>query len=69
MLVITKSLYRGLYLDEFLQTVVTYDYATIEVIEVGCCKTTAIQGHKRTQLGRSYRNDVQNHPLGAVAVL
>ena len=59
---------RSLDLHQSLQTVVTNDDATIEVVEVGCGETSTIQGHQRAQLGRRNGNDLHDHPLRPVCL-
>ena len=51
------------------QTIIANDYATIQVIEVRGCKTSAIQRHQRTQFGGNNGNYVHYHPLGAVVAV
>ena len=57
-----------MYLHEALQTVVTDDDATVEVIEVRGSETSAVQWNERTKLWRSNREDLHNHPLRTVLV-
>ena len=54
-------------IKQALQTVVTVDHATIQVVEVGSRKTTAIQRNQRTQIWRQNWQNSQNHPLWQVA--
>ena len=56
-------------LNEALQTVVTDDDTTIEVVQVGGSETATIQGNEGTQLRRSDGNDLHNHPLRTVDTL
>src|SRR5439155_10144625 len=60
---------RRAQLHQPLQTVVSVDYAAIEVVEVRRRKAAAVERHERAKLGRDDRNDVQDHPLRAVAGL
>src|SRR5690606_30955558 len=55
--------------DQALQTVVTVDDPTIEVIQIRGRKTTTIQRNERTQIRRDHRNDAHDHPLRTVAGL
>jgi len=56
-------------LHQLLQPVVAVDDAAIEVVEIGSGKAAAVEGHKRAQLRRKHRDDIQNHPLGLVTGL
>ena len=57
---------RSLDLDQTLQTVVTDDDATVEVVQIRRSETSAVQRHQRAQLGRNHRQHLQHHPLGFV---
>jgi len=65
-LLVAENHLGGLDFHQSLQTVVTDDDATIEVIEVGGGETATIQRHQRTQLGRDDRNNLEDHPFGIV---
>ncbi len=65
-LLVAQNHLGSLYLDESLQTVVTYDDAAVQVVEVGSCEAAAVQRHQGTQFRRNHRHGLQNHPLGAV---
>ena len=56
-------------LDQLLQAVVAIDDAAIQVIQIGCCESAAIQWHQRTKFRRDHRDDIQNHPLRLVSGL
>src|SRR4029077_7297503 len=60
---------RGVQLHQLLEAVVAVDDAPVEIVQVGSGKAPAIEWHKRTELGREHRENVQNHPLGLVAAL
>ncbi len=49
------------------QAVVAVDDAAVQVIQVGRCKTAAVELNHRAEIRRNDRNTVQNHPLRAVA--
>ena len=49
-------------LDQLLQPVVTVDDATIQVVEIGRGKASAVERHERPQVGRDHRHDVHDHP-------
>ena len=55
--------------QEALQTVITVDYTAIQVVEVGRCKTAAIELYHRTQFRRNDRHNIHNHPGRLVAGL
>ena len=67
-LLVSEDNLGGLDFEEALQTVVAYDYATVEVVEVGSCEASAVEGHERTELGGNDGHCLKNHPLGLVAV-
>ncbi|MPL98794.1 hypothetical protein SDC9_45003 [bioreactor metagenome] len=56
-------------LDQPLQTVVTVDDATIEVVQVRGRKAATIERHQRAQFRRDHRQHGQDHPFGTVARL
>ena len=53
--------------NQSLQTVVTNNDTTIQVVQVGSGKTAAIQRNQRTQFGRNHRKDFHNHPFRLIA--
>ena len=68
-LLVAEDHLRGLDLHQSLQAVVADDDTTIEVVEVGCGKTTTIKGNKRAQVRRRDRDDLHDHPLRTVDAL
>src|SRR5258708_7187003 len=56
-------------IHQLLQTLVAIDYASIEIVQVGSGKTSAIQRYQRAQLGRNHRYHIQDHPIGMIAGL
>ena len=54
-------------LEQLLQPVVAVDDAPVEVVQVGGREAAAVQGNQGAQLRRDDRDDVQDHPVGAVA--
>ena len=54
-------------LEELLQPVVAVDDAAVEVVQVGGREPAAVQGNEGPQLRRNDRDDVQDHPVRAVA--
>ena len=68
-LLVAENDIRSLDFNESLQTVVTYDDTTIEVVQIGCGETSTIQWHKRTEIRRSHRDVVHNHPLWTALAL
>ena len=58
---------RSTKLKKSLQTIVTINDSSVQVIQVRCCETSAIQLYHRTKIRRDYRNNVKDHPLRTVA--
>ncbi len=56
-------------LQQSLQTVVAVDDASVQIVQVRCCETAAVQLHHRANVGRNDGQNIHNHPLGAVARL
>ena len=56
-------------LQQSLQTVVTVDDTAVQIIQVGCCKTSSVKLYHRTQIRRNNRNRIKNHPLRTVSGL
>ncbi|CCK17023.1 hypothetical protein BN136_3033 [Cronobacter universalis NCTC 9529] len=56
-------------IQQTFQTVVTVDHATIQIVQIRRCETTAIQRNQRTQIRRQHRQHGQDHPLRLVARL
>ncbi|VVN45648.1 hypothetical protein PS624_05759 [Pseudomonas fluorescens] len=54
-------------IQQALQTVVTVDHSTIQIVEVGSRETTAVQRDQWTQIWRQNRQNGQHHPLWQVA--
>ena len=54
-------------LEELLEAVVAVDDAAVQVVQVRRGEAAAVEGHERTELRRNDRDDVQDHPLRAVA--
>ena len=53
--------------DELLETVVPVDDAAIQIVQVRCRKTAAVEPDERPEVGRNDGNDVQDHPFRTVA--
>ncbi len=66
---VTQNDLGSLDLDEAFQAVVANDDAAIEVVQVRRGKTSAIQGHQRTQFGWDHGQCLQHHPFGFVLTL
>ena len=64
-LLVAENHVGGLDLDETLQTVVADDDAAVEVVEVRCGESAAVEG---TQLRGDDGHGLEYHPLGLVAV-
>ena len=54
-------------IQQALQTVVTVDHPTIQVVQVGSREAATIQRNQRTQVRRQHWQDGQDHPLRQVA--
>ena len=65
---VAENHFGRLYFHQSFQTIIADDDAAIEVVEVGCCKTSSIQRHQRTKLWRCHGNNLHDHPLGTVDV-
>ena len=55
--------------QEPLQTVISVYDSSVEVIEIRCGKTPAVQLYHRAEIRRNYRNCVHHHPLRPVSGL
>src|SRR5690554_166115 len=55
--------------EQALQTVVTVDDATIQIVQVGSREAATVQRNQRTQVRRQHRQHGQHHPLRLVAGL
>ena len=51
-----------------LEAIIAIDDAAIEIVEIGCCKTPAVQRNHGAKIWRNDRDDIEDHPLGADAV-
>ncbi|MNJ44167.1 hypothetical protein D3C77_392060 [compost metagenome] len=58
---------RSAKVKQTLQTVVAVNYATVQIIQVGCRKTAAIELYHRTKFRRNNRQHIENHPLRLIA--
>ncbi len=58
---------RGAEVEQPLESVVTVDHPTVEVVEVGCREPTTVELHHRAQVRRNDRNAVEHHPVRGVA--
>ena len=54
---------RRAQLDEPLQSVVTVDHPTVQIVQIGGRESSAIEWDQRPQLRRNDRNDLHDHPL------
>ena len=68
-LFVAQDDFRRLDLDHTLQTIVTDDHTTIEVVEVRRSEASPIEGHERTEIGWDDGQHLHDHPLGAVDIL
>ncbi len=53
-------------LKQTFEAVVTVDHATIQIIQVTCCKATAIKLHHGAKVWWDDGNNVHDHPFGAI---
>ena len=53
--------------EELLETVVSSDNSSVEIVKVGCSITAAVERYHRTEFRRKYRDYVKYHPLRLVA--
>ena len=60
---------RCVQLQQTLQTVVTVDNTTVQIVQVRRCKTSTFQLHHWTQVRWDNRNNIHNHPLWLVTRL
>ena len=58
---------RSAEFNQFFQSVVTVDNTAVKVVQVTRRKASAVKLNHRTDIRRNDRNDVENHPFGAVA--
>ena len=65
-LLVAQNHLGSLDLDQSLQTVVTNDHATIQIVQIRRCETTTVQRHQRAQFGRDHGDNLQDHPLGLI---
>ncbi len=56
-------------IQQTLQTVVTVDHATVQIVQIGGRETAAVQRYQRTQVRRQHRQHCHDHPLRLVAGL
>ena len=54
-------------LRELFKTVVSVDYSSVKVIEVGRCVSAAVKGHHRSDFRRDNGDNVKYHPFGLVS--
>ncbi len=50
-----------------LETVVSVDNASVEIVQVGSCISAAVEHDHRAKIGRNYGNDVKYHPFGLIS--
>ena len=56
-------------LHELFKSVVSVDNAAVKVVEVGAGESAAVELYHRTDLRRNDRDNVEDHPFGAVSGL
>ena len=65
-LLITKDYFGSFDFDESLQTIVTNQDTTIEVVQVRRCKTPTIKRHEWAKIRRCDRQNLHNHPFWTI---
>ena len=68
-LLVAEDHLGGADLDQLLEPVVAVDHAAVEVVQVRRGEAAALERHQRTQVRRQHRDDLEDHPLGAVLAL
>ena len=68
-LLVAGNDFRRFEFEQPAQTAVTVDHAAVQIVQIGCGKTSAIQRHERTQVRRQHRQHIEHHPLGLDARL
>ena len=58
---------RSAELNQLFESVITVDNTAVKVVKVACCEASAVKLNHRTDIRRNDRNNVENHPFGAVA--
>ena len=54
-------------IKQSLETVVTVNYPTIKIVEIGSRKPTTVQRNQRSQIGRQHRQHRHDHPVWFIA--
>ncbi|MBT8206746.1 MAG: hypothetical protein KJO18_00615, partial [Acidimicrobiia bacterium] len=57
---------RGSQVEQLLQPVVAVDDSAVEIVQIRRREPAALERHQRAEFGRNHRDDVEDHPLGAV---
>src|SRR5712692_5249485 len=63
-LLVAHDDFRSFELQQPLQTIISINYAAVEIVQIRGRKTTAIHRHQRAQLGRQHRQHLHDHPVG-----
>ena len=58
---------RRAQLEQSVQTVVSVDDTSVQVVEVGGCESAAVELYHRTNIRRDDRNHIHDHPFRPVA--
>src|SRR6056297_103601 len=66
-LFISYNYFRRTQFKQTLEPVVPVYHPSVKVIQIRCCKTSAVKLDHWPQIGRYYRKNVQYHPIRAVA--
>src|ERR1051325_1154711 len=68
-LLVPENDFRSAMRDQLLETVVPVDDATIEIVEIRRCETTAVERNERTEIRRNHRDHVENHPVRMIPLI
>ncbi len=66
---ITNNNIWGFQFQHSLQTVISINHTSIQIIQVRSCITSTVKHHHRAQIRRNDRHNIQNHPSRFIARL
>ena len=56
-------------LHKSFKTVVSVNYSSVQIVEVGSCKSAAVKLYHRTNIRRNNRDNIKNHPLKLITAV
>ena len=65
-LLVTHDNVGRVQVEKTLKSVVSVDHTSVQIVEIRCRKSTAVQRNQRTKIRWKHRQCIQHHPLGAV---